>query len=150
MKNNYKFWIIFSFFIVFAAGIFTGVLLQKYMLSREPASTPRDSSWDQRRGSVHFPTLDIMAEELELTSEQKRRIKEIFENNEIRLKKLRNHIHEEFSSMRGELLQQIKSVLYEEQITKFDAMIERYLSQRRKQAEKRHSHPRQNNKGEER
>jgi len=51
----------------------------------------------------------------------------------------RRHVrfHESLSSMRTQLKDEIKSVLNEEQNRKFETMIEKYLSQRRDEQEKR-------------
>jgi len=78
MKNNYKFWIILSFVIVFIGGAVAGILLDQYLLPVKEKKIRK-----QRRPS-HFPTLEIMARELELTSEQEKTIREIFRNNEER------------------------------------------------------------------
>jgi vacuolar-type H+-ATPase subunit I/STV1 len=145
MKNHYKFWIVFSLIIVFAAGVIGGILFEKHILSKEPKKTARS------RGSVRFPTLDTMAQELDLTAEQQEQIRDIFKNNEERLKTLRNQIHEQFSSIRSQLKDEINNVLNEAQRSRFEAMIEKYLSQRKKDMEKRrkHSSTRRKDKGEE-
>ena len=52
MKNHYKFWIVFSFLMVFAAGIFSGIILEKHILDKKsPRQTDRGSR-GQRRGPV--------------------------------------------------------------------------------------------------
>ncbi len=133
MKNHYKFWIIFSFVIVFSAGIFGGILLEKHIIDKRP----RKISTSKKRSSVHFPTLDIMVRELNLNPEQQEQIRNTFNNNEERLKELRSQINKRFSSMRFQLLSEIKNVLNEEQGIKFEAMIEKYMSQRKKEMENR-------------
>ncbi len=131
MKNHYKFWIVLSLIVIFAAGFLGGILFDDYVLDKKAKSRP------PRRQSVRFPTLEMMAEELKLTLEQQDQIKEIFNLNEERIKKLRTDIHEQFSSMRTQLRNEIKSILTEEQNLKFDAMIEKYVSQRRDEMEER-------------
>jgi len=133
MKNHYKSWIIFSFVIVFSAGIFGGILLEKHIIDKRP----RKISTSKKRSSVHFPTLDIMVRELNLNPEQQEQIRNTFNNNEERLKELRSQINKRFSSMRFQLLSEIKNVLNEEQGIKFEAMIEKYMSQRKKEMENR-------------
>jgi Spy/CpxP family protein refolding chaperone len=133
MKNHNKAWIIFSFLVVFAAGIFGGILLENKVLDKKSKKTSHLS----RRSSAHFPTLNEMAAELDLTNDQREQIKEIFNKNEIRLKELRGSIHKQFSTLRTQLLTEVKSVLKQDQVQKFEAMIERYLSQRREAIEKR-------------
>jgi hypothetical protein len=137
MKNNYKLWIIFSFVMVFAAGIFSGIILEKHILDKKIQIQTDKSSRSQRGSSVRFPTLDDMAKELGLSQEQQEEIRAIFKQSEEKLKKTRGEIHKQFSSMRKQLLDDIKSVLDQEQNLKFEAMIERYLSQRREAFEKR-------------
>lgn len=129
MKNNYKFWVVFSFIVVFVAGAIGGILLEKHLLSEKPRRTERS------RSSVHFPTIEMMAEELILTAGQQEKIKSFFENNEERFKGLRGHMRERLSSIRKQLIIDIKSVLSEEQTLKFETMIEKYLSQRRRENE---------------
>jgi uncharacterized protein YneF (UPF0154 family) len=136
MKNHYKFWIILSFLIVFVAGIFGGVFLQDKVLDTKTEKTSRSS----RKSSVHFPTLDDMAAELGLNSSQKEQIREIFQNNEKRLREFRGKIHGQYSDLRTQLLIYIKSALTAEQTEKFDGMINRYMSQRKEAQEKRRSH----------
>ena len=68
------------------------------------------------------------------------------------MKELNSSFRERYSSMRSQLKNDIKSVLSEEQAQKFEAMIEKYLSQRRKEMEERKKHPRnpRDDKGERR
>ncbi len=140
MKNHYKLWITLSFIIVFVLGGLAGVLLDKHILPSKTKKYKRD------RRPVEFPTLDMMAKELDLSAEQKEQIRQIFADNEESLKKLKSHIHERISTIRARLKDEIMSVLTEEQRTKFEAMIERYLQQRKEKMEKRRSHrkPREN------
>lgn len=133
MRNHYKFWIVLSFLVVFIAGIFGGILLQDKVLDKKAEKRTHPT----RRGSIHFPTLDDMAVELELNGTQQEQIREIFQNNEKRLKEFRSTIHTQYSNLRTQLLSEIKSTLTTEQAKEFDGMIERYISQRREAKEKR-------------
>jgi len=135
MKNGNKFWIVLSFLIVFAAGVVAGILFENNYLDKKPR---RDT---QRRSSVRFPTLDMMAEELGLTAEQQEQLREIFKNNEERLKAYRSEIHEHYKVLRSQLKQEMDSVFTAEQKAKFEAMIEKYLSERKKEAESRKRGP---------
>jgi len=146
MKNHYKFWIVFSLIIVFAAGVAGGILLDKYVISKKPEIQRK------KRSSVRFPTLDMMAQELNLSSEQQEQIREIFRNNEERFKIMRKQIDERFTTIRTQLKNEIKSVLDNEQKLKFEAMIEKYRSQRRKEIEerKKRSNKHSEDKGEKR
>jgi Spy/CpxP family protein refolding chaperone len=130
MKNNYKLWILLSLIVVFIAGVISGVLIDKNMLDKRK----HDS---RRRSSTRFPTLEMMAEELALTTEQQAQIREIFHSNEERFKGLRSDMDKRLSDIRKQLLIDIKSVLTDEQKSKFDAMIEKYRSQRQQEYEER-------------
>ena len=140
MKNNYKFWIIFSLVIVFVAGIAGGILFEKNFMDKKSEKRIK------KKSSVRFPSLKIMAQELNLTPEQQEEIREIFKNNEERFKKLRSHMDERLSSIRSQLKNEIKNVLTEEQNDKFEAMIQKYISQKKKEAEKRKRHPKNRTK----
>jgi len=146
MKNHYKFWIVLSLIIVFAAGMLGGVLLEQQLAHSKLKKKA------ERRSSVRFPSLEMMAEELSLTSEQQEKIREIFRNNEERMKDMNSSFRKQFSSLRSQLKNDIKGVLSEGQAQKFEAMIEKYLSQRKKEMEERKKHPRnpRDDKGERR
>ena len=146
MKNGNKIWIILSFIIVFAAGIAAGILFENNFLDKKP---PRGV---ERRSSVRFPTLDMMAEELGLSTEQQAQLKEIFKNNEERLKAYRSEIHDHYKALRGQLKQEMDSVFTEEQKAKLEAMIEKYRSERKRGIEdrKRRSDRESHSRGEKR
>ncbi len=131
MKNSYKFWIVLSLIVVFAAGVIAGVLFENYILDKKPRRSER------QRSSVRFPTIEMIAEELSLTEEQQEKFRETFRNNEERLKNYRNEIHEQYAALRAQLKEEIDSILSEEQRVKFQAMIDKYLSERKKQMEER-------------
>jgi Spy/CpxP family protein refolding chaperone len=130
MRNHYKFWIILSFIAVFIVGTLAGVLIDKHLL-------PAKGKSHRDRRPPRFPTLEIMAEELKLTSEQEEAIRSVFHNNEERLKKLGHLIHERISAIRSQLKEEIKNILTKEQNIKFEEMIKRYIEQRKKEMDKR-------------
>jgi len=147
MKNHYKFWIILSLILVFFAGIAGGIFIDKLFIQK---------SLEKRRSSPPPPhSIDMMAKELNLTSEQQEKIREIFKNNEERLKSLRKDFFDHLSQIRTQLKNEIKNVLSEEQGKKFEAMIEKFESQMKKEQERRRPPERherrekQNDKGEE-
>ena len=140
MKNYNKFWIVFSLIVVFAAGFIGGILFEKHLIDQKVEKRVK------RKSSVRFPSLEMMAQELSLTPEQEEQIREIFKNNEERFKNLRKNIDDRLSSIRSQLKNEIKNVLTNEQVLKFEAMIEKYISQRKKEAEKRKKHPRNHRK----
>lgn len=134
MKNHYKFWIVFSLVIVFAAGVTGGILFERHVIEKKGDKEVK------RESPVRFPSLEMMAQELNLTLEQQEQIREIFKNNEERFKNLRSHINERLSSIRSQLKNEIKNVLTQEQNLKFEAIIKKYISQRKKEMEKRKKH----------
>jgi len=149
MKNHYKLWTIVSLIIVFSAGLVGGVLLDKHIFDKKPR--PRTGKSDYKRtSSTRFPTLDIMAEELGLTAEQKEKIQEIFKNNEERFKTLRKDMNEGLRDIRIQLNKEINSVLTEEQKAKYEAMIKSYHSQRNRESDKRKRQAEGQNEGEKR
>lgn len=134
MKNKYRLWIIFSFIVVFAAGIIGGIFIDRYIAVKKPKLVKPERAKKKR---VHFPSLEIMAEELQLSAEQQEKIKQIFRNNEESFKKLRAQISDRLSEMRKKLNREIENVLDPEQKKKFKEMIENYISRRKKEMEER-------------
>lgn len=147
MKNNYKFWTVLSLLFVFAAGAVSGILIDKHILIKKQQARAERLN-HQKRPAPPFPILDLMAEELGLTAEQQEQLREIFKNNEERFKALRKEQTDSLKNIRSQLNKEIKSVLTEEQQVKYEAMIERYRSQREREAQKRQSDRKPANKGE--
>jgi Spy/CpxP family protein refolding chaperone len=145
MKNHYKFWIILSLILVFAAGIIGGIFIDKLIIQK--------SLRGERGRPAPHRSMEMMAKELNLSSEQQEKIREIFKNNEERFKSLRKDFFDHLSEIRTQLKNEIKNVLTEEQSKKFEAMIERDESQMKREQERRRppeGHEKQDNKGEER
>jgi len=130
MKNHTKLWIVFSLIIVFVVGVVGGIFFERFVLDKKTERHARS------KRHARFPSLETMAQELELSIEQQEKIREIFKKNEESFKRLRSQIHGKLSSMRTQLKDEIKSVLNEEQGRKFEIMIEKYLAQRKKEQEK--------------
>jgi len=125
MKNQYKFWIVLSLVVAFGAGLIGGVFGERYYLQKRHA---RDN-----RGPAHFPSLEQMAQDLGLSADQQELIRKIFERNEARLKELRTDMHGRLMSIRAELKSEIDNVLTAEQKQKLEAMIEKYVAQRKRE-----------------
>ena len=138
MKTGNKFWIVLSLLIVFAAGFAGGLLFDNNILDKKPRRS------DRQRSTVHFPSLELLAKELSLSAEQQEKLKEIFKKNEETLKATRNQVHEQYASIRAQLKKEMLEVLTEEQRAKFDAMIEKYRSERKREMEERKRRPREN------
>lgn len=143
MKNHYKFWIVLSMVVIFAAGLVAGVFIDKHLIQKRI-----------RRGPAPFPTLKIMSKELNLTAEQEQKIREIFKNNDEKFKSLKKEMDGKLSAIRTQLKKEIDAVLSEEQRKKIEAMIEKFISERRREGEKPRKHredrERQDKKGEKR
>jgi Spy/CpxP family protein refolding chaperone len=134
MKDNYKFWIVLSFLVVFAAGLVSGVILENNILNPKPDRPTREG----RRGErVHFPTVNELEEALGLSAEQQDQIRAVFQQGEERIKKVREDISDQYRSLQIRFLEEIKAVLDPEQIKQFEAILEEYKAQRHAEAERR-------------
>ena len=140
MKNNPKLWIALSFLVVFIAGIVGGVVLEKNILNPKPRRADRSS----RRSGLHFPTITEMAEALNLSAEQQEQVRLVFQQNEERIKSMREEGNKLYRTLREQFLTEIKTVLNENQAQQFDAMIEEFHAQVRAEAEKRRQRSTQN------
>jgi hypothetical protein len=134
MKGRPTLWLVAALVLVFLAGLAGGIFLDRSVI-RHRSPLPR------RPGSP-FPSLDMMARELGLSAEQQARIKDIFERNEERFKKLRGDIHQRLDEIRTNLENEINSVLTPGQIEKFKKMIEKHRAYIKKE-EGRHRPPRE-------
>ena len=135
MNKTAKLWITLSIVAVFLAGLAGGVLIDKTLLAKKPRRSPIQKS------SVRFPTLEIMAEDLGLSQEQQDSISQIFRDSEEELKLYRRQMQVRFDEIRTKLLDDIKNVLNDEQVTQFEAMIEKYRAARKKEHEQRRKKP---------
>lgn len=141
MKNHYRFWIVLSFLVVFAAGIVGGVILEQNILHPKPQRPDRDG----HRARVHFPTVNEMEEALGLSPEQQDRMRAVFQQNEERIRKVREDMFKEFGSLRDLFLQEIRGMLDPEQSQQFDAILEEYRAQRQAEADRRKQRSSQSN-----
>ena len=136
MTNKAKSFVIISLVLVFTVGVLCGVFLDKNILEEKRHQKRR------RERPEPFPSLETMAQELDLTADQQALIKEVFQANHERLKIMHNELRKRFSDLRRQLLDEIKIVLNPEQIEKFDAMIKAYHARReeeRKQEKEKRS-----------
>ncbi len=129
MIGKYKILIIITLIGVFGLGVVGGYFGERYL---------RHVRADQRRDNrPHFPSLKVMAQELGLSDEQQDRIREVFRQNEDRFKGLRGLMRAKLDEIRAQLKSEIEAVLTTEQRQKFEAMIDKYLRERRAEMEKR-------------
>ncbi len=133
MPNKYRFWLILTLLVAFAAGIVGGLFSERYYFHRKRHVRPADT----QRSSPHFPSLEQMAQELKLSTEQQEKIKQAFMRTEAKFKELRADMHARLRAIRADLKAEIEAVLTEEQRQKFEAMIENYLRQRKQASERR-------------
>jgi len=136
MKNHYKFWIVLSFLVVFAAGLFSGLMLDRYVMDGNRDLSPKKQSRD-RRSRPRFPTADDLAEDLSLTKEQREDLRNIFDASEQRIQELHSEVRDMYRSLRTRFLDEIKSILSPEQVEAFDAMLERFAARHRADMEER-------------
>ncbi len=150
MKNKYSVWIVLSLLAVFALGATAGVFGERYFVNQKRKRIERTRP--------RFPSLKIMAEELNLSQEQQNQIRELFKENEEKFRELRSQMHRGLGDIRASLLEEIKDVLDQEQKQAFEAMLKKYAEQRKQQSDQRSRYrregpdtpPRPKDKGEER
>ncbi|MGQ9671824.1 MAG: Spy/CpxP family protein refolding chaperone [Candidatus Aminicenantales bacterium] len=133
MKNKFRFWTFIFVLVAFAAGLLGGFWVEHYFAQKKR----RFDGSRPSRETVHFPSLELMSRELSLTADQQERIRQIFERNDARLKELRSDMHSRLTEIRAQLKSELEGVLTPEQRQKFEAMIAKYLLQRKRDFEKR-------------
>lgn len=127
MNTKYKIWIALSLLVVFGLGAAAGIFGERYYIHRRirRPEPPRP----------HVPTIEMMAQELQLSPDQQARIHEIFSRNEERLKELRTQVHGRLRDVRDMLMKEIEEVLNPGQKEKFGAMIRKHMEMERRQFE---------------
>jgi Spy/CpxP family protein refolding chaperone len=130
MKGRPTLWLVAAVVLVFLAGAVIGVFLDRSVLSHRGG--------EARRPPSHFPSLEIMARELNLSADQQARIKEIFERNEERFRELRGDIRKHLDDIRNQLKDEIDKVLTPEQVKKLQKMIERHMDSARQDSNQHH------------
>ncbi len=133
--SKYKFWLVLSLIVAFAAGVFGGIFSERYYFHRKRhANLARTQT---ERSPAHFPSIEQLAQDLNLSTEQQELIRKIFERNDAKLKELRSDMRGRLNTIRAELKQELDAVLTAEQKQKFEAMIEKYLEQRKRESDRR-------------
>lgn len=127
MKTKYKILIALTLLVVFGLGVAAGVLGDRYVVHRA----------DRRVSSrPHLPSPEAWAKELGLTQEQQDKIREIFKQNEERMKAYRTDSRARLGELRKRLSDEINTVLTPEQKQKNDEMIRRFEELRKKESER--------------
>ena len=129
MNAKVKFWIVFSLIAVFVIGVAAGYLGERILVHR--THRPRTAEMDRR--DPHFPTLEMLAKDLNLSQAQQDEIREIFKRNEVRLKAFGEEFHKRVNEMRTLLRTEIDSVLTPEQKQKLEAKIKENIGRRKVQ-----------------
>ncbi len=127
MKTKYKILIALTLLAVFGLGVAAGVLGERYVVHRK-----------DRHAAVrpHLPSPEDWAKELGLTQEQKDKIREIFKQNEERMKAYRADNRVRLGELRKRLWDETNAVLTPEQKRKNDEMIRRFEELRKKEMER--------------
>jgi len=134
MKTKYKILVALTLLVVFGLGVAAGVLGQRYASHRAArlaaASRP------------HPPSPESWAKELGLTQEQQDKVREIFKQNEERMKAYRTESRAKLNELRKQLWEETNLVLTPEQRKKNDEMIRRFEEWRKKESERNPSRDR--------
>jgi len=129
VKGRPTVWMVAALVLAFLAGLAGGVFLDRSVLPHRGLSP--------RRPAPHFPSLEMMARELNLSAEQQAKIKAIFERNEERFHELRGDIRKHLDEIRKQLKTEIDGVLTPEQIKKFQELIEKHRDSARRDGNRR-------------
>jgi Spy/CpxP family protein refolding chaperone len=128
MKTKYKILVALTLLVVFGLGIAAGVLGERYAAHKKEHRAAA--------GRPHLPSPESWARELGLTQEQQGRIREIFKQNEERMKAHRTESRARLGEIRRMLKDEIDAVLTPEQKVKNDEMIRRFEEQRKKESDR--------------
>ena len=131
MNTKYKIWIVLSLVAVFAIGLMTGYFSERYLVHRGP-----HKGGPEGRRQPHFPTVESLARDLDLTQDQQDRIRGIFKENEARLKDFGTGFHKRLDEIRAQLKREVDAVLTPDQIRKLESLISEYMKKNKMPAEK--------------
>lgn len=128
MKTKYKIIAALLLLVVFGLGVAAGVLGERYLVHKK-----------DRRAAInrpHPPSPEDWARELGLTEDQKARIRDIFKQNEERMRAYRTESRARLGELRKQLWDETNAVLTPEQKAKNDEMIRRFEERRKQEAAK--------------
>jgi len=117
MNKKYKLWVVLTLLVVFVLGVAGGILGERYLMHRRDRRQPQERT--------PFPLLEPVAKALGLTAEQRDKMREVFKQNDERMKVLDTEIHGRLREMRGRLKGEIEAILTPEQSLKLDEMIKK-------------------------
>jgi Spy/CpxP family protein refolding chaperone len=131
-----KIWIALALVLVAAAGVVIGVFAEKWWFTKRPGM----------RGGVpnpaNYPSMNRWASDLGLTAEQQAKIRDIFKDNEGRIKALRTDFFKNLGDIRDQMKKDIDAVLTPEQKQKLEAMIQKQIEEHRRDMDRRPKPPR--------
>ncbi len=127
MKTKYKLLVALTLLVVFGLGVAAGVLGERYVVHKK----------DRRAAArPHLPSPEDWAKALGLTQDQQDKIREIFRQNEERMKAYRADNRVRLGELRKRLWDETNAVLTPEQKQKNDEMIRRFEELRKKEMER--------------
>lgn len=124
MTGRFRLWLILSFLLIFIVGGFVGFLSERFIIHR---------SFQTRREAPSFPSFEKWAQDLNLSEEQQKAIKEIFRRSDEKMRELRVRYHNDLGAIREEIRREIDNVLTREQRDKLQAMIQEHRQKREKE-----------------
>jgi len=134
MKTKYKILVALTLLAVFGLGVAAGVLGERYVVHKKDRRVAANRP--------HPPSPEDWAKELGLTQEQRDKMKEIFKQNEERMKAHRAESRARLNELRKQLWDETNAVLTPEQKKKNDEMIRRFEEWRKKDSERNPSRDR--------
>jgi Spy/CpxP family protein refolding chaperone len=134
MKTKYKILVALTLLVVFGLGVAAGVLGERYAVHKKDRRVAANRP--------HPPSPEDWAKELGLTQDQRDKMKEIFKQNEERMKAYRTENRARLGELRKQLWDETNAVLTPEQKKKNDEMIRRFEEWRKKESERNPSRDR--------
>jgi len=128
MKTKYKILVALTLLVVFGLGVAAGVLGERYVVHRKGRHAAANRP--------HPPSPEAWAKELGLTQDQQDKIRELFKENEERMKAFRTENRARLGELRKRLWDETSAILTPEQKTKNDEMIRRFEELRKKESER--------------
>lgn len=123
MNRRYRFWLILSFVLVFIVGGLIGFLAERLFVHRG----------FQARREGPPPSFEKWAQDLNLSDDQRKAIKEIFRRSDEKMRELRIRYHNDLGAIREEIRKEIDAVLTPAQRDKLQAMIQEHRKKREKE-----------------
>ena len=126
--------------VVFVAGMAGGVAVRPWIVSESPSVAGQRDLRGGGRGARRAPTtgrlLDRIATDIDLTAEQDRQLREVFETRRQRIREASEDMRRLFETEREQMNAEIAAILTLEQKEQFDQEIVRIGRERRSRAER--------------